>query len=507
MLVLYCFIFFVIIISVLYLLQASNDIKTGYADNRIIYLIIGGIGLMYLYLYVYTGLLTGSTFFNMADVNLLFVAPISPVKILIYGLFSTIGKTLLASVFIFYQIPNLKNAFGYGAKEILALFFAYSLLVFINHILSIGIYVFSNGNQNRKSMVWSILYVFIGGIFLAAFLIYKKEQAGILETLYSMVDNKWFGYLPVVGWTVMLFKGVVTASAVDVIISLGMFIAVSVLCILMLTGREADYYEDVLYSTEITFQNKLNAKEGRNTSSNIKRHKDIKNEEHGINKGKGASVFIYKHLLEIKRSSRILFIDGLSIFTAVGVGIAGYFLKDAMKAYIILAVLIYFQYFITIFGKLKYELTKPYIYMIPESSFKKLLAASVSSFLKPCADAVIFFGVLAIVKGAGILQCLFMALTYIASGAVFIGLTVVYQRLFGAQPNLFAKIFIGFLLTILVITPGIVASVLITIYLLPENLYFMATLPYTLICLIMAFIMFFLCRNLIDKTEYSGRLF
>lgn len=43
MLVLYCFIFFVIIISVLYLLQASNDIKTGYADNRIIYLIIGAV--------------------------------------------------------------------------------------------------------------------------------------------------------------------------------------------------------------------------------------------------------------------------------------------------------------------------------------------------------------------------------------------------------------------------------------------------------------------------------
>jgi len=442
----------------------------------------------------------------MADVGLLFVAPISPIKILIYGLLSTIGKTMLASIFIFYQIPNLKNFFGYGFMEILALFLIYTIMVFFSQILSMGVYVFSNGNQKRKNLVRLILYGFIVGIVVAVFIIYKKEQEGILKTLYLLTDSKWFGYLPVVGWSIMFFKGVITGSIANVIISLGLFAVTGVICILILTGHEADYYEDVLFSTEIAYQRLMDAKEGRNVSSNVNRRITVKEKDHGIHKGEGAFVIVYKHLLEMKRSSRILFIDGMSIFQAIGVGIAGFFINDPMFAYIILAVVIYFQYFLTVFGRLKIELIKPYIYMIPETSFKKLFAASIVSLLKPCVDAVLFFGILALTGGAGVLQCIFMALAYIASGAVFVGLTIVYQRVFGSQPNMFAKMIIGILLFVVAIVPGVIASVLITIYLLPEKMQFMAALPYTIVCLIIAFIMFFGCRNLIDRAEYSERL-
>lgn len=507
MMILYGIVFIFIIVLILYAIFAGDkSINDDYADNRILYLFLTGFGLLYLYTFTYSGLSTGASFFSMADVGLLFVAPISTKKILFYGLVSTIGKTMLTSIFILYQIPNLQNAFGYGMVEVLALFFIYVVMIIFFQILSMGVFIFSNGNNKRKNLVKLILYVFFGVLIVGTYMIMQKENVGVLDSLKLLVDSKWFGYLPVVGWSIMFFKGVLAGSIIHVVTSLIFFGAIGTFFIIMLTGNKADYYEDVLYSTEVTYQRLLDYKEGRNISSASNRKVKIKDNENGLKKGKGALVFVYKHLLEMKRSSRFVFFDGYTIFTAIAVGIAGNNMKNEESSYIILAVLIYLQYFMTIFGRLKIELMKPYIYMVPESSFKKLFAASVSSLLKPCVDAFFIFGTFALVGGASIVQCIFMALAYISSGAVFVGLTIVYQRVLGGQPNKIAQVFIGIFLLILVIAPAVTLSVLFSIFILAESLQFLSTLPYSIFCLLSTFIMFYACRNLLDNTEISERM-
>lgn len=507
LMILYGFILLICVAWVLFMIFAGeNPDSKEYADSRILYLFISGFALLYLYTFTNTGLSIGSTFFTMADVSLLFVAPISTKKILSYGLLSTIGKTMVTSIFILYQIPNIVNLFGYGVWEIVALLFIYALMIIFCQILSIGIYIFSNGDQNRKSIVRWLLYIFMGVLILVLYEIVKKEQVGILDGLKLLVDSIWYGYIPVLGWSTMFFKGVVTGSLMQILISLTLFILISSLIILLLTARDADYYEDVLYSTEISDQRLKNYKEGRNISSSTNRKIKVKENEKGLGRGKGARILFYKHLLEIKRSSSFIFIDNQTIIFAIGVGVAGYFIKQEMGIYIILSTLIYMQYFATVFGRLKIELVKPYIYLLPESSFKKLLAASLSSLLKPCVDSIFIFGALALVGAADILQCVFMAIAYSASGAVFVGLTIVYQRVFGTQLNKLAQIIIGIFIMLLVVMPGVVASVLISVYWLPESLQFLSTLPYSAICLLIAFVMFLSCRNLLDKAEYSEQL-
>lgn len=502
MMILYGFVFLFMIAYILFIIFALE--KPTYdmnVDNRILFIFLSGFGLLYLFTFTFSGLSTGSTFFTMADVGLLFVAPISTKKILLYGLLSAVGKAMLASLFIFYQIPNLTNMFGYGLMEVLALFLIYVIMVMFCQILSIGVYVYSNGNQNRKNMVRSFLYIFAGILILAVYMIIQKEQVDLLEGVKLLVDRKWFSYLPIMGWVIMFFKGVLTGAVLQVIVSLGLFTLIGALGISLLTAHEADYYEDVLHSTEVTYQRLRDYKEGRNISSTTNRKVKIKEEESGLQKGKGASVFAYKHMLEMRRSGRILFIDNLTILTVIAVGIAGYYIESEISSYVILAILIYLQYFMTVFGRLKIELMKPYIYMIPESSFKKLVAASISSILKPCVDSVIIFGVLALVGGASALECIFMAIAYSSSGAVFVGLTIVYQRVLGGQPNKVAQVFIGIFLMLAIITPAVTVSVIISIYILPESLKFLSTLPYSIISLIFSFIMFFACRNLLDNAE------
>lgn len=509
-LILYGFIAIVVIFSIVMLILFGKDMtSTGMGDERILFLILSALGLFFLYAFTASGLSTGSSLFTMPDVGLLFVAPVSPKKILMYGLLSTLGKSLLGSIFIFYQIGNLKANFGYGFREILALFLIFALMTLFCQLMSIGIYIFSNQNETRKRLVKMILYTILGGLLLAVVILQRQQQLGLFEVVLRVVDSPWFGYIPVAGWACMFFAGIVHHSLSMVIISLALFLVTGTLIVILLTLGKADYYEDVLLSTEYTFQVKTAAKEGRNMPVKVNKKIKIKEDDSVIRNGRGAMTLFYRHILEYKRKSRFVFLDAYSAFMIVGTLVVGYNfrMKNAPNAtfYGILAVSIYFQYFMTMFGKLKVELTKPYIYLLPEPSMKKVFAASLTSLLKPCVDGVCIFGALAIISGTHVLECIIFMLAYAASGAVFTGMTILYQRVLGGQPNKVVQMFIGMGLLFAVMAPSIGVSVLAA-YLLPATLQFLCMLPYTFFCLLFALLLFVTCGNLIDKAEYTGKL-
>lgn len=508
LLILYIFLAAIIIGSaVIVIIFGSGSSKTSFADERILFLILSGIGLLYLYSFILSGLSTGSSLFTMPDVGLLFVAPISSKKILMYGLLSTMGKSMLGSLFIFYQIGNLKNSFNYGFREIFALFTIFAILLLFCQLLAIGIYIFTNGSNSRKNVVKGLLYSLFGILLLSYLIIQKQEQTALFETLMRIVVSEGFGYFPVAGWTVMLFIGVVQISVFKIIMALALFVIMGVIILILLTAGKADYYEDVLLSTETVYHIKSAAKEGRSIPQAGRKKIKVKDNTMGLGKGRGAMAIFYRHMLEHKRKSRLIFIDSYSVFMMVGAGVAGYnfLIKAAPDAvyYGVLSIAVYFQYFTTVMGKLRQELSKPYIYLIPDSSLNKVFAASITSLLKPCVDGICIFAVLAVTSRHNILECAFFALAYAASGAVFTGMTILYQRVLGGQPNLLAKAFIGLGLLVLVMGPAIGASV-IAAFLLPDWLSFLFTLPYSFVCILFSVLLFVLCGNLIDKSEYSG---
>ncbi|NLP34638.1 MAG: hypothetical protein GX359_05505 [Clostridiales bacterium] len=505
LLILYIFIalmlFLVIFVSIMMEVEST---QLNFADERVIYMILGGIGLLFLGTFITTGLSTGSTLFTMSDVGLLFVAPISSKKILLYGLVSTLGKTILASFFILYQIVNLKANFGYGLKEILALYLIYVIITIVGQLLSIATYIYSNGNTKRKKVIQTVLYFFAGIFLVTTLIIQRNQQVSLYETVLRIADSSWFGYVPVGGWAVMFFKGIVEGAIFDVLLSILCFTILSILFVVFLTRGTADYYEDVLHSTEITHQKLKAAKEGKKYSQRNRKVK-VKDNEYGLQKGKGASAIAYKNILEMKRKSRLVYINGYTIIASIGAAIAGYNIKgEVIGAYTVLGALLYLQFFLTAFGPFKFELAKPYIYLIPEKSIKKLLAVSINSIIKPCIDGVIIFAVLTISGGCNPLTAIFLALAYAACCALFVGMTILYQRVLGAQPNMLAKAFVGIGLIAVFLGPSIISSVIVAA-MLPDALLFLSSLPFTICCILFTIIIFLLCGNMLDKVEYSEK--
>ncbi len=509
LLVLYLIILAFVVFSVVILLVVNQDTEQmKFADERILLLILAALALFYLWIFTNTGLSTGSSLFTMPDVGLLFVAPISSKKILLYGLISTLGKSLLGSLFIFYQIGNLKSSFGYGFKEIFALFLIFTLMVLFCQLLSIGIYIFTNGNPKRKRLVWMLLYSLIGLLIVGVLFIQRQEQIGILQAALGLMDKGWFGYVPVAGWATMFFQGVVQNSLPMLFIPLILFFVFGGMMVSLLTMGSADYYEDVLVSTETTFQTLNAAKEGRSIPKANTRKVKIKEHEQGIKHGLGANTFLFKHILEMRRKSRIVFVDNYTLFLMLGAGVSGYYFNrfnaPSAAAYGVLGTAIYMQFIFSMMGKLKLELTKPYIYLIPESSFKKVFAASISSLIKHGVDGALMFLVMVLLGGTDLLTGIMSALAYTSSGAVFVALTILYQRVLGGQPNKIVQMFLGFGLLMIIMGPAIGVAVVAAI-LLPPAWIFLITLPFSVFCLLIAGIIFIACGNLIDKSEYTGK--
>ena len=271
---------------------------------------------------------------------------------------------------------------------------------------------------------------------------------------------------------------------------------------------KADYYEDVLVSTETTYQTQKDAKEGRTIQRSNKKVK-VRENEVGINKGSGAYTFLYKHILEMRRRSRFIFVDTLTMLLMVGGAAAGYYFKKliipVMAVYGILGVTVYLQFIFSMMGRLKAELLKPFIFLVPEKSIKKIFAASLTSFIKQAVDGILLFTVFTIVSGMVSAHSLFAAIAYTSSGAVFVGMTVLYQRVLGGQPNRVVQMFLSLALLAVIMGPAIAITV-ISAMLLPTALDFLCTLPFSVFCILATVVIFIACGNLIDKSEYTGKI-
>jgi hypothetical protein len=495
----------VIIVSIIAMLVVYNTgegtVSTDiYVDIRILYGIVAAVAMLYTISYVMTGLSTGSTLFTMSDVGLLFVSPISSKKILLYGLIKQMATTLFSAVFILYQLFNLRDNFGLMAGDLFYLFVIDAIILFFCQLLSIAIYIFSNGNPLRKNIVRVIYYGIIAAIIISVFILQKMNGGTLLNNALVLADNKIFQFIPVIGWSVMFFSAGVEGSVLYLVVSILLFFVSSVIIILLFTSGDADYYEDVLHSTEFNYNRLQDAKNGKNT---VVRNVKVKDKVTGIKKGSGSSAIFYKHLLEKKRSSRFIFIDSYTVFACIGAAVAGRYIPSAVSGYIILAALIYIQFFMTMLGKLAMELQRPYIYMIPEKSLNKVIAASFTMILKNCIDGLIVFAVVCVFNKTSPLLNLFLALAYSAAGLFFVSFNLLTQRLFGGQPNKIISLTLGLTLFIVLMIPGIGLSVA-AISLLPSTLTFLGTLPFTFLSTLISVLIIAFCGDLLDKAELTA---
>ena len=465
--------------------------------------LIGGIfalnALMFL-MSISSGFHSGATIFRMPDVNLLFVGPYHPRTLLIYGVFQQLGTSLFTGIFLIFQYAWLNNAFGITPVDMLFIMLGYIVVQFVTQLLSMIIYCVTNDNEVLKKVIKAIVYLpvlaFVGYYFITAVI----NDNLSMQILADMGNSKAAVWLPVYGWITTLVKGALLADTTLIIIGAIVSIVTVVAVMLLLCVIRMDYYEDVLQTTEAAYASVTAAKEGRVQEA---APRNVKLGKTGIGKGFGANAFYYKHRIENRRG-KVLLLPTLTLVLCVCGIIAAFFLKE-VGLFPILAFMVYMKMFTIGMDRLPRELLKPYIYMVPESSFKKLLYCMLEAFPGYIAEAILLYVPAGLITGTSVPEIILFAVVSVSFCFMFICGNLFVERIFGAFTSKMLLITIYMLVLILLAAPGVILGCVFAFevfVIISETftiLFFMAVCNFLL-----ALALIFASRNVLEYAEMNN---
>lgn len=404
----------------------------------------------------YSGLKNGGTFFKMADVNFLFPSPLNKRSILFYALIQQIWASMLIGIFILFQYTTLHINYNLSFFGLLLIFLVYSLNVFLSQTLGMYIYTFVSDSEKKKTIAKAVLYVIIVALLAYIGLHVLQNRNEIVKGLAEAGNGLPVLLFPFAGWLGGFAGGILTGRYMQAVFWLALSAAAFIAMLVSMSQSKREYYEDVIASAE-TMQNALNsAKDGiapEATPSVIKVGKE------GLGKGEGASVFFYKHLLENRRVSRILISPMSFVFLCLTIGFC-FFMKGS-GILPIFAFSAYMQIFSVAMGRFNRELTKPYIYLVPEPPFLKMVWALADTLPTEFIESVLIFIPVSIIIGAPASVFVLVVIARLAFSFLFISSSLAIERLWGGSLSKVVGMFIYLFADLLLAAPGIVLAIIL----------------------------------------------
>lgn len=448
-----------ILLFVVGMLFASFAMPAGLLRSGSPSLFVGIMSLVFIFMYYTTlkvGIEKGSTYFRMADVNFTFTSPIMPNHILLYAFIKQVGGTFLFLFIAICQIPNLKNNFAmqsYGTWMILLAAVVYALSY---PLISMILYSWATKSSNRKKLLKRIFDVMALAVAVL-FLINLAKTRNIVASMDEVFNNPVAKYFPVIGWTSSIATAAINGFTTEFWVGVAGMALLIVGASVTLYRMNLDYYEDVLEGTEYVEAAMKAKREGNNMNFNLK----IKNKVKQRLSGTGASSIFFKFLLELRKTAFFMFFDRTSI-TVIIAAIAFKFIMPDEAGALSLALILFFAAYMLLLIQMQSgigkELEKHYIFLIPESSQKKLFFITLGEHVKNLFDGFVLFTISGIVFKASFTLVISCILAYVLFGAVYTYGDILTRRMFGRVHSKGLLIFIKAIANLLIIVPGIIGG-------------------------------------------------
>ncbi len=309
------------------------------------------------------------SFFKMADVNLLFTAPVKPENILIYYM----GRSILPSlggalIFVAYASSQAYETFDLTLTNIVFLIVAVALFFFILSPIKFLVYTL-NTKYDVMEYIRSgviVLAVLLAGMIVIPGLMAEKFWQG----MFAWISSPWFDFFPLVGWS----RGIGSYLAHDnVVLSVGfiMLYGIAFFVILKLVIRFAGYYyEDVLEATKSN-EEKLEKVKGKKQVGESSYSLNTKKKLALPDFGTGAKAFYWRNYVHSSRQDfHPLFGLYSLIMVAIGIVLAVLSVFEWFSHYFLYGYLLImlFIYFFAGIGRANVgDLKKPFFILVPAS--------------------------------------------------------------------------------------------------------------------------------------------
>lgn len=334
--------------------------------------LVGGATLLALAFFVfqlYRATKKNVSFFKMADVNLLFTAPVKPENLLIYYMARSILPALGGSIiFLVYGASQMADQLDLTVGNITFLILGFALFFFMIFPLRFLIYTLHTkyGVMEYIKSGIAILGIALGLMILIPGLMAEEFWQG----MFSWVSSPWFNFFPVVGWSrgIMSYvwdQNIVLAFSFLMLYGLAYFSVVKL--VIRFSGY---YYEDVLEATKSN-EEKLEKVRGKKQVSESNFSMNAKKQLALPDFGFGAKAFYWRNYVHSSRQDfHPLF--GISSLIMAGLGIVfailsnfDWFSHKVFYGYLMVLLVFYFMAGI---GRASVgDLKKPFFILIPAS--------------------------------------------------------------------------------------------------------------------------------------------
>lgn len=497
------YIVFIALLAVTVIGADMPSVPSERSDMSEFYALIFALYFVVFVISVNKGFSQGASFFSMPDVNMIFPAPISNTKVLFYGLIKQIKQSFLLAFFLFYQYYWLNVRYAVTMADILIVFVGYAFIVFSAQIISMLIYSFTSADERRKNIVKRTFYAVCILIGASVILPALSDLSNGLHKIIAGANAVWTDCIPIAGWLKMSVRAMMEGAYSTAITGAGIYAATIGLLFAVIIKKRHDYYEDVLSSTEASYSAVLSAKQGRMTGApgNVKLGKQ------GINKGRGASAILYKHLLENRRSS-IFLIDKMSLIFIVIHAFYAVFIKNMESEFAIILSMGLFSVYLLIFsipaGRWAKEVMLPYIYLIPENPVKKLIYVCMSSMISLAAESLLIFAVTGMILKFNLMIITVLAISRFSFGLIMIAVNFLIERIFGAKFGKGISLLLYMIFTLIASVPGIVLGMM-TSAVFGGMLAFAVGLGVLIVSnALIAFLILFLCKDVLAYSELNN---
>lgn len=348
-----------------------------------------------------------TSYFTLPDVNFLFTAPIDSKLILIYAIFKTSWKQMLAALFMFLFLSPSLIAAGIRFPNLLIGVLGYALFIFA--IEPISFIISQLGKKYNLKFIISITVTCLLLMVSIPMIILKSPMAGI--------QSDYMNFVPLIGWSRGIFMGMfqVNAFFYFYIIAMVSFITFINLFIIKTSGN---YYEDVITATENKEDYVSKKKQGKASikiSFNFNKNKDIK----FLGNYQGAKAFHWKNKLEaIRDDFHYLFgVQTLLFFLLSIIMVIVKHYKNIDMDYPTLyvtatAIILYIYTLFSLNASGENELEMPFFYLIPENNIKKIIALNQLNFERMAINSLLFYIVPIVIDFKNIINYMLLILVF-----------------------------------------------------------------------------------------------
>lgn len=324
---------------------------------------------------MYSGSKKGSDIFLMADVNFLFTAPLKPQSVLMFRLTFQMAATILGSVYLLFQIPNLVVNLGLNTFAIVAIFMAWIFLLLIQKLVSVLTYTVTATHERLKQYVMPIIIVI--ALIVAGYVgtTYLQNGRDIAQAGIDTFGNANTRMIPVIGWYKGMIMAAVDGDMMTSLIYTGLLILVLIVMCFGIWHIKADFYEDALSGAATREETQQAALEGRKVatkerSAKIKRNTGMK--------GEGGSIFFWKEVYNRRRFATLGFLTNTMktyILTAVVVSVFCIKVVDVSQFAILGGILAAIAFFRNYGNPIATETSMNWLFLVPDSPYRKVFSA------------------------------------------------------------------------------------------------------------------------------------